>query len=109
MKYYDGTYVQISDFAAGRVKIAPAIQSLANEYPVTFGGSIKDLVGLYYDPSTSLMTLYMDNMYDDGSIIPNGIPSLSTKILITVYLKKAGFINETSRVTKAQMLSLLGY
>lgn len=109
MKYTDGTYVQISDFAAGRVKIAPAIQSLANEYQVTFGGSVKDLVGLYYDPITSLMTLYMDNLYNDGSGQPNAIPSLSTKILITIYLKKAGFVNATSRVTKAQMLSLLGY
>ncbi|MFA5048808.1 MAG: hypothetical protein WC516_07315 [Patescibacteria group bacterium] len=106
MKYADGSYVQILDFGKNRVKITAALQSITNEYDVAIGGTIKDLVGLYYDPSTSLLMLYMDDLYDD--LHGNLIPALSTKILVTVYLKHAGFSNQTGVVTKDQMRSLLG-
>ena len=103
MKYSDGTYVQMEDFAGGKVRINPALQSIANEFSAF---PIKDIVGIYYDPDTSLMTLYVDDVYDDGS--GNLLPPLSTKVLVSVFLKKAGFINDTKVITQAQMRQLLG-
>jgi len=104
MKYADGTYVQLTDFADGKVKIAPCIQSTANGFDAPFGSIIEDIVGMYYDPATSLMTLYLDNLFDDGY---ESRPALSTKILVSVYLKRAGFKNDTRTVTMGQMRTLL--
>lgn len=105
MKYHDGTYVQADDFSASKVKIVPAIQSTANQYPITMGGDIDDVVGLYYDPSTSLLTLYINNLYDDG--YGNALPPRSMKVSVVVYLKKAGFANDTASVSEAEMRELL--
>lgn len=102
MKYSDGSYVQIADFKAGKVKISTAIQSTANSFS---GSTINDIVGLYYNPTTSLMLLYINDQYDDG--YGNVLTPRSTKILVTIYLKKAGFINETREITQSQMRVLL--
>ena len=104
MKYSDGTYVQMEDFSTNKVRLNPAIQSVSSLYGVVFGGNIKDIIGLYYDPSSSLMTLYIDNVFDDG--YGNLLPPLSTKILVTVDLKKAGFENDTRVISQAQMRTL---
>jgi hypothetical protein len=105
MRYSDLSYVQIGDFTDGKVKITASIQSHANEYPVT-SSPFEDIVGTYYDPSTSLLVLRMDDLLDDG--YGNLLPSQTTRILVTVYLKKAGFVNDTQEVTEAQMRNLLG-
>lgn len=106
MKYGDGTFVQMEDFASGKVKIVPALQSLSSQYQVVFGSTIEDIIGLNYDPETSTMTLYIDNVFDDGE--GNLLPPLSTKILVSVYLKKSGFANSASFVGRTQMRSILG-
>jgi hypothetical protein len=106
MRYADRSYVQLGDFAAGRVRITAAIQSHANEYFGPFSGSFEDIVGTYYDPSTSLLMLRMENLLDDG--YGNLLPSQATRVLVTVYLKKAGFANAAREITEAQMRNLLG-
>jgi len=106
MRYADGSFVQISDFTSGKVKISAALQSIANEYNVTFGSTIRDLVGLYYDPLTSLLNIYVDDLYNDG--YGNLLPALSMKILVVVYLKRAGFANATREISRSQMRALLG-
>ncbi len=106
LKYSDGTYVQNEDFNSGKVKIVPTLQSIANKYPSTFGGNLDDIVGLYYDPDTSLLTIYVDNLYDDG--YGNTLLPKSMKINVTVYLKRAGFANETREITEDEMRTLLG-
>jgi hypothetical protein len=106
MRYSDRSFVQISDFAAGRVRIAASLQSLANAWPVPFGGNIDDVVGMYYDPSTSLLMLRVRDLLDDG--YGNLLPSQCMRILVTAYLKKAGFANPTGDITESQMRTLLG-
>jgi len=106
MKYSDGTYVQMEDFVGNKVRIVPSIQSVSSEFEMVFGASYKDIIGLYYDPSTSLVTFYIDNAYDDH--YGNLLPPLSTKVLVEVMLKKAGFINSTQTITQGQMRTLLG-
>jgi len=103
MKYADGTYVQISDFSLGKVKISAALQSHSN----TYGSSpIDDIVGVNYDAATGLLTLWMKFLYDDGS---GNIPAaLSTKVLVTVFLKKAGFANQPQTITAGQVRTLFG-
>jgi hypothetical protein len=104
MKFADGTYVQSTDFSEGKVKIAPAIQSTANRKSVPMAGDFDDIVGMHYDPSTSLMTLFLEDLLNDGY---ESRPSLSTKILVSVYLKRAGFANDTRTVSMDQMRTLL--
>lgn len=103
MKYSDGTYVQLTDFAAGKVKVVPAIQSTSNKYSVS--GDIEDVVGLYYDPDTSLLTIYVDDLLDDG--YGNALPPKTMKISVVVYMKKAGFANSTRSISVAEMRDLL--
>lgn len=106
MRYSDRSFVQIGDFTAGRVRISASLQSLANAWPVPFGGNVNDVVGMYYDPSTSLLMLRMKDILDDG--YGNLIPAQSLRVLVTVFLKKAGFANGTQEVTEGQMRTLLG-
>jgi hypothetical protein len=106
MRYSDRSLVQIGDFAANRVRISASLQSLANVWPAPFGGNIDDVVGMYYDPSTSLLVLRVKNLLDDG--YGNLLPSQSMRVLVTIYLKKAGFANPTTDVSEGQMRSLLG-
>ena len=104
MKYADGSYVQTDDFVANKVKISATLQSITNEYNAVT--PIKDLVGMYYDSSTSLLMLYIKDLYDDGA--GNLLPTLSMKILVSVYLKHASFVNANLFVPKDQMRVLLG-
>lgn len=114
MKYADGTYVQLTDFDTDKVKITASLQSIVNEYNVALGGSIKDLVGMYYDPSTSLLSMYVEDIYNDGygtapvEYHSNLMISLNMRVLITVYLKKAGFTNNAREISATQMGILLG-
>lgn len=106
MKYADGTYVQSGDFQLSKVKIVPTLQSIAHKYSDdNVDGYINDITGLYYDPNTSLLTIYADDIYDDG--YGNTLPPRSTKISVAVYLKRAGFRNATRNITEAQMRELL--
>lgn len=192
MKYADGTYVQLGDFADGKVKITAALQSIANEFSSTATsimdfdlneldpdtttgtetslsldfepleddalnmyrngllmrqvttlsddyqeytlsgttvnflasntagdwitakystttaniiGTTEDIVGLNYDPTTSLLTVFVNDVYDDG--YGNTLPPKSFKVLVTVYLKKSGFRNTSYQTTKVQTLNLL--
>jgi hypothetical protein len=107
LKYSDGTYVQTADFAANRVKISVAIQSLVSEHKVPFFGKIDDILGLYYDTTTSLMVLYVDYTLDARTQL-SILSSLSTKLLISVYLKKAGFANPDQFIPATTMRNLLG-
>lgn len=103
MKYSDNSYVQATDFDDGKVKIAASIQSTASNFTVPFSGDITDIVGLNYDPDTSLMTLYMADGYEAIAE-----PAIRTKILVEVFLKKAGFRNPTQEITDDEMRALLG-
>jgi hypothetical protein len=114
MKYADGTYVLIGDFDGYKVKITASLQSIVNEYNVTMGGTVNDKIGMYYDPSTSLLSMYVDELYNDGygtapvEYHSNLLISLNMRVLVTVYLKRAGFRNEAVEITAAQMGNLLG-
>jgi hypothetical protein len=101
MKYADSTYIQQADFGNSKVKIVPSIQSTSNSYS-TSGANINDIVGLNYDPSTSLMTLYMADGYESTAQ-----PAIRTKVLVEVYMKKAGFVNSTQSITDDEMRALL--
>jgi len=104
MKYADKTFVQIADFAAGRVRLAVSIQSHSNTYPIPLSGGIDDIVGVNYDPATSILTLWMTDLFNDG--YGNIPPALNTKVLITAFLKKAGFANSPRTITDGQVRTL---
>ena len=51
------------------------------------------------------MTLYIKYQYDDGE--GNLIKAKNSKILVSVYLKKAGFINSTRNISQKEFSLLL--
>jgi hypothetical protein len=104
MKYSDGYYVQIGDFPT-KVKITASIQSIVTEHTVVLGKTT-EIIGLHYEPTTSMLTIGLQDLYNDAVL--GATPSLSTKLLVSVYLKKAGFANTTRSITKSQMRTLLG-
>ncbi len=104
LKYSDETYVQTTDFSKNRVKITVSIQSHSNTYSMPFGSNMDDIVGTSYNSSTSLLNLWLKNLYNDG--YGNVLPALNTKILITIYLKKGKFINSPQVITAGQVRNL---
>lgn len=92
LKYSDCSFVEPVDLAEGKVKINVSLQSMA---------SSGDIVAIYVDPITGLMTL-SSTVGTHSSIYAN----LRTKIIITVYLKKAGWINNSLEVTNLEVTGL---
>lgn len=103
MKYSDNSYVQPADFGDGKIKIVPSIQSTSSQFVSIPFVSVSDILGLNYDISTSLMTLYLADGYE---VLAK--PEIRTKILVEVFLKKAGFRNPEQDITDSEMRALLG-
>jgi hypothetical protein len=106
MKYADCSFVSQGDYALNRIRLSVAIQSIDKQLDGydDFGYSItvNDLIGVAIDHTTGILTLDMSDLAEDTIYA-----SLSTKIVITVYLKKAAFNNTPLTVTSDQVLSLV--
>jgi len=98
MKYSDCSTVQPEDLFLNKVKFNVAIQAMvpaidgyddgySDGYSDGYGIIIDDIIGVYMDHSTGILKLTAKDMYVDKVY-----KSLVTKIEITVYLKKAGWI-----------------
>ncbi len=92
LKYADCSTVQPVDLAEGRIKFAISVQSYATS---------NDVVAVFVDPTTGLMTL-SSTIGTSSSIHAD----LRTKILITVYLKKGGWVNSPVVVANTQVAGL---
>ena len=109
MRYADCSYVQTADLELNRIRFGVALESLCistDGYDSTivdgYGGIIDPLVGTYLDSSTGVLTIRGTNLYDDPNI------TFNCKILITVYLKKAGWKNLPMVIPSNQLINLLG-
>lgn len=96
LRYSDGTTVGINDLAENRVRFSVGLQSLSPQIngvdPSCLSGLIVDgKVGVAFDPTTGLLTLAFANLFQDPVQ-----QTLNTKIQLTVYLKRAGFVNPPS-------------
>jgi hypothetical protein len=91
MKYADCSTVQPEDFLLNRVKITASLTAIVpnlDGYSVIDGYLVivDDVIGVYLDPQTSVLTVSFSDLYVDNVYV-----SLVSKILLTFYLKKAGW------------------
>ena len=108
VRYSDCSFVQPLDLEMGRVKFAVSLQALSpNLNGVSIDGYqgilTDDRWGCFIDPNTGILRLDFAYVYTDAVIL-----SLSTKVEIIVYLKKAGFKNVPLFVNQLQVSNLLG-
>jgi hypothetical protein len=109
MRYADCTTVKMSDLALGKLKFSISIQALVPEldgYDGYIGNNciiIDDIVGVYFDHDSGILTLTAKDMHEDTVY-----KSMITKIQILVYLKKAGWRDSNYlEVLPAQLAGLL--
>lgn len=110
MRFADCSFVTQNAIANDQIRFSVAVQSFS---PNTngestdgyFGAIVDGKMGVNIDFKTGLLTLNFTNLYQDQIL-----QTLSTKVQVQVYLKKAGFNNSPLFVdsTKVQnMLSLI--
>lgn len=107
MRYADCSFVESSDLANDKVRFSVAVQSFSpntnGEDDDGYTGAIVDgKMGVSMDYSTGLLTLNFTNLYEDAVM-----QTLSTKVQISVYLKKGGFNNTPLFVESAQVRNML--
>lgn len=109
MRYADCSTVQPQDLALGKLKFSVSIQAMVPEldgYDGYLGNNciiIDDIVGVYFDHDSGILTLTSKDMHEDTVY-----KSLVTKIQIIVYLKKAGWRDSNYlEVQPAQLAGLL--
>lgn len=108
MKFADCTYVSIDALNNDQVRFAAAVQSFSPNidgfsYDGYSGPIVDGRIGVAIDYETGDLTLNFTNLYQDSIF-----ETVSTKIQITVYLKKAGFNNNNLFVSSDKVKNLLG-
>ncbi len=106
MKFADCTTVQPDALALNQVRFGVAIQSfnpnLDGADEDGYGIIIDDIIGVYIDHETGLLTLSIKDLSVDPIYM-----TLVTKIEITIYLKKSGWKNRTLLVETDAVEGLL--
>lgn len=92
LKYSDCSTVQSEDLENGKIRFAASVESYANT---------TDIVAIYVNQETGLMTL-SSTVATSSSIYAN----LRTKIIINVYLKKGGWVNNSLTIPNVEVSGL---
>jgi hypothetical protein len=105
-KFADCSTVQADALLNNQVRFGVSIQSIfpnqdGYDSVKGYGIIIDNVVGVNIDQSTGLMILTMNDIENDSIN-----PELRTKILITIYLKKAGWNNAPLVVPSNQVVGL---
>ena len=111
LKFSDGTYVETGALESNQVFISAAIQSITKDFaPGTYGDgydfndgyfTANETISILYTQSSGLLRIRAANIQNYASV-----PELSTKIVLTVYLKKAGFKNKEQNIDATTLSSL---
>ena len=107
MQYGDKSFVQPNDLFMNRVRFGVSVQAfspnLAGADIDGYAGIIVDgKAGIYINQLTGQLIVNFTNLYQDPSL-----QTLSTKIEVLVFLKKAGFNNVPLSIDSATVLNLL--
>lgn len=107
MRFSDGTHVQPDALARNQIRFGVAIQAFVpNLDGYTdldgYGVIVDDIIGVYMDHANGLLTLTIKDLEVDPIY-----RTLVTKIQITVYLKKAGWVNPVLMVDSDEIAGLL--
>lgn len=107
MKFGDGSFAQLDALSKDQLRFSAAVQSFS---PNTNGldvdgyeGIVVDgKIGVSIDYETGLLTLNFTNLYQDELL-----PTLNTKIEVSVFLKKGGFNNQSLFVDSTKVQNIL--
>jgi hypothetical protein len=108
MQFSDGTYVGGSALGDNQVRVLAAVQSFVKDTDgydfesIDGYSAIQETVGVVYDQSSGLVRIRASNIRN----LPTR-PELRTKIVMAVYLKKAGFKNAEVNVYGSMVQGLL--
>jgi len=109
MMFFDGTLVGTYALANNQVRVSAGIQSIAKEYgnfiDVPAGdsyGEVGNAIGVYYIQTSGILRINTGNIDNTATR-----PELRTKVVLTVYLKKAGFRNAEQVVFAAVLAPLI--
>ena len=112
MRYADCSTVQPGDLALGRVRITASIQSyspsldgyefFSDGYLDGYEVILDNLFGIALDESTGVLTVFVRDLFTDPVN-----PVLVSKLTLIIFLKKAGFNNNSRVVTPDQLVNLL--
>ena len=109
MRFADGSYVKNGTaLALNQLRFTVSLQAFSPDldgYSVDgyTGIIVDDRMGVYFDPMTGILKLNFSHLKEDLVAL-----TLSTKVQITVYLKKAGFNNPPMFIDSATMANILG-
>jgi hypothetical protein len=106
-RFADCTTVQADALINNQIRFGVAIQAFVpNIDGYTdedgYGVIVDDIIGVYMDHSTGVVTLTIKDLSVDPIFL-----TLVTKLQITVYLKKAGWVNEPLIIDSDQVQGLL--
>jgi len=107
MRFADCSFVKSDALTKEQVRFSVAVQAFSPNTNGTdedgYSGVIVDgKIGVYIDYSTGLLTLNFSNIFKDPVL-----RTLDTKIQISVFLKKAGFLNKPIVINPIQLKNLL--
>lgn len=108
MTYSDGSLVTGTALANNQVKVTSSIKSFVKDTDgydfssVDGYAAIDETVSVLYTQDSGILRIRANNV---RNIVTR--PELRTKIVLTVYLKKAGFNNEEVQVTSSRLQELL--
>jgi hypothetical protein len=108
MKFSDGTVVPLSALEGNQVKVTASIKSFTKDRDgydfesIDGYAAIHETVSLLYTQTSGLLRIRANHIRYISTR-----PELRTKILLTVYLKKAGFQNTERAVTPTELTDLL--
>jgi len=108
MTYSDGSLVTGTALANNRVKVTASVKSFVKDtdgydfQSVDGYAAIDETIAVLYTQESGILRIRANNI---RNIVTR--PELRTKIVLTVYLKKAGFNNEEVQVTSSRLQELL--
>jgi hypothetical protein len=108
MRFSDGTLVGSSALDDDQVRVTASVQSIAKDLDgydyESEDGSIKidETVSVLYTESTGLLRIRAGNIRNISTR-----PELRTKIILTIYLKKAGFQNAAQTISESDLSDYL--
>lgn len=108
MRFADCSFVGSDALALNQLRFLTSIQSFSPNLDGYDSSAISGVVvdgriGVYMDYSTGLLHLNFTNLYEDLVV-----QTLSTKVQVTVMIKKAGFNNQTAFFDSDKSRNLLG-
>jgi len=107
MKFSDCSFIEADALANDQLRFSVAIQSFSPNIDGLSSNNLSGIIvdpkmGVSFDEKTALLTINFNNLYQDAVL-----KTLSTKVQITVYIKKAGFSNKPLFVDSTKVQNML--